>query len=527
VPGTSWAQPRPECASCAFAEHCARGRADARDLSLVAGLRADQRRILRRAGITSVEELAAAPEESRPPAMSAVAFSGLRLQAELQAAQDATRSADDPLGTVSVRMVDPGALAMLPAADHADVYFDMEGDPYALDAAGLEYLFGAVTLTPPLNGLAGTGGDEIPAPPVEPAPAAEDFRAFWAHDRAGERRAFEDFVDWATARLRAHPGAHIFHYAPYEPNALRRLAARHGTRERDIDELLAGNRLVDLYTVVRRSLRISQPSYSIKYLEPLFHPGARTAAVTNAADSIVAYESFLEHRAAGESAQAEGLLAEIAAYNRVDCESTHRLHRWLLDLRRAQGIPAPDGTGAAADETAGEQPTLADDDPDAAVDALVEGLPADPAEWNADQRTRALLAAAVGYHRRENKPAWWTYFAALTADRATLEAADDCAVPTAWRVVEDWDEPTGRRRRSRRLLRAEIDPERPPPFDLNEAVRLLYPGRPGLVGTASDAVVEQSAPHVLLLRENALPESAARALPTAVLPGAPVRPEPK
>ncbi|MCK9897533.1 TM0106 family RecB-like putative nuclease [Frankia sp. AgB32] len=531
-PETSWAEPRPECASCAFAEHCARGRADARDLSLVAGLRADQRRILRAAGITSVEELAAATDDGRPAAMSAVAFSGLRLQAELQAAQDATRSADDPLGTVSVRMVDPGALAMLPAADHADIYFDMEGDPYALDAAGLEYLFGAVTLARPPNGRAVTGGDETPPPQAEPMPAAEDFRAFWAHDRAGERRAFEDFVDWATARLRDHPGAHIYHYAPYEPNALRRLAARHGTRERDIDELLAGNRLVDLYTVVRRSLRISQPSYSIKYLEPLFHPGARTAAVTNAADSIVAYESVLEHRAAGETSEAEALLAEIAAYNRVDCESTHRLHRWLLDLRRAEGVPERDGgaPGAAPDAADGsgdQRPLAGDDDPDATVDALVEGLPADPAEWTVDQRTRALLAAAVGYHRRENKPAWWTYFAALTADRATLEAADDCAVPTSWRVVEDWDEPTGRRRRSRRLLRAEVDPERPHPFDQNEAVRVLYPARPGAVGTAGDAVVERAAPHALLLRENALPESAARALPTAVLPGAPVRPEPK
>ncbi|KJE23916.1 RecB family nuclease, putative, TM0106 family [Frankia torreyi] len=522
VSDPSWAQPRPECASCAFSEHCTEGRAAARDLSLVAGLRTEQRRVLRGAGITSVEELAAARDEQRPAAMSAAAFAGLRLQAELQAAQDATRSADDPLGTVTVRMVDVAGLASLPVADPADIYFDMEGDPYALDAAGLEYLFGAVTLTEPPSGCS----------PV--AAEAEAFRAFWAHDRHGERLAFESFVDWAAARLREHPGAHIYHYAPYELNALRRLAARHGTRERQVDELLAGNRLIDLYAVVRRSLRISQPSYSIKYLEPLFFPDARQAAVKNAADSIVAYESFLAYRAAGETAEADRVLAEIAEYNQVDCVSTHRLHRWLLRLRQQEGVAArgsvavdPGALGADVPGAVEPASLAGDDDPDALVDALVAGLPPEPSAWSADQRARALLAAAVGYHRRENKPAWWTYFAALIADRVSLEAADDCAVPTGWAVIEDWEEPSGRRRRSRRLLQARVDPNRPHPFDRGESVRLLYPGPPGAAGGTTDAVVERAEPHVLLLRESVAPDAVSRALPTAVLPGAPVRPEPK
>ncbi|WP_462187397.1 MULTISPECIES: TM0106 family RecB-like putative nuclease [unclassified Frankia] len=506
VPEPSWAEPRSACATCAFSAHCTRGRAEARDLSLVAGLRGDQRRVLRAAGITAVEELAAARDDQRPATMSPATFAGLRLQAELQAAQDATRTADDPVGTVTVRMTGPEGLAALPAPDPGDIYFDMEGDPYALDAAGLEYLFGAVTLAD-----------------------GEVFRAFWAHDRAGERQAFERFVDWATERLRAHPGAHIYHYAPYEPNALRRLAARHGTRERQVDDLLAGHRLVDLYAVVRRSLRISQPSYSIKYLEPLFLPGARQAEVKNAIDSIVAYESFLAHRAAGELAAADRVLAQIADYNRIDCVSTQRLHRWLLGLREADGgtpridLAAPTSTASGTDPV---DPADADAD-DALVDTLVAALPDDSADWTDDERARALLAAAVGYHRRENKPAWWSYFAALTADRATLESADDCAVPVSWTVVEDWVEPAGRRRRSRRLLQARVDPDRPHPFDRGEAVRLLYPGPPGAEGVTTDAVVERAEPHRLLLRESVAPDDVARRPPLAVLPGSPVRPEPK
>ncbi|MCM3883629.1 TM0106 family RecB-like putative nuclease [Frankia sp. R82] len=524
LPEPTWAQARPQCASCAFTEHCATGRVQARDLSLVAGLRGQQQRALRGAGITTVEQLAVAPDEQRPVEISTTAFAGLRLQAELQAAQDASRSTEDPVGTVSVRMVDAAGLAMLPQPDPGDIYFDMEGDPYALEASGLEYLFGAVTLTRPPDGT------DLPG---------EEFRTFWAHDRAGERRALEEFVDWTTARLRDHPRAHVYHYAPYEPNALRRLAARHGTRERQVDDLLRAHRLVDLHTVVRRSLRVSQPSYSIKYLEPLFYPGARTAAVTTAADSIVAYETVLEHRAAGETAQAERLLAEIADYNRVDCVSTHRLHRWLLAQRRAAGVPAhlddptdqlatgPEAVDPADAQLPGQATLDGDGEPDAVVHALLAGLPADQATWSPDERARALLAAAVGYHRRENKPAWWTYFAALQADRETLESADDCAVPVRWQVSADWDEPSGRRRNARRQLRARVDPRRPHPFERGETVRLLYPGPPGAVGVTSDATVEQAAPDELLLLENAPPDRATRALPMAVLPGEPVSPKPK
>ncbi|WP_250283685.1 TM0106 family RecB-like putative nuclease, partial [Frankia sp. CiP1_Cm_nod2] len=365
------------------------------------------------------------------------------------------------------------------------------------------------------------------------ADAVEVFHPFWAHDRAEEKRAFERFVDWALQRLTDHPRAHIYHYAPYEPNALKRLAARHGTRERQVDALLAGHRLVDLYTVVRRSLKISQRSYSIKYLEPLYLPGARGAGVKTAVDSIVAYENVLAHRAAGERAAAEHVLHEIAEYNRVDCVSTHRLHRWLLGLRAAEGItpaPAADAEEAAADTT--PDPT------DATVDALLAGLPEDPAAWSDDERARALLGAAVGYHRRENKPAWWEFFAWLSADRAALEADDGCAVPLEWAVVEGWSTPTGRQKKARRGLLASLDPDRTHPFATGERVRLLYPdavgngavsqaGNGAAGGRTRDAEIERGEPDRLLVRETAAPEDNDAEPPLAVLPGPPVRPEPK
>src|SRR5205807_341394 len=92
----------------------------------------------------------------------------------------------------------------LPEPNPGDVFFDMEGDPF--EAGGLEYLFGVRYME---------GG-------------ALKFRPFWAHDRAAEKKAFEELMDFFAARLAKHPGAHIYHYAHYEPTALGRLMSTHG-----------------------------------------------------------------------------------------------------------------------------------------------------------------------------------------------------------------------------------------------------------------------------------------------------------
>ena len=71
-------------------------------------------------------------------------------------------------------------------------------------------------------------------------------------------------------RWQNDPAMHIYHYAPYEPTAIKRLAGRHGTCVDEVDELLRAGMFVDLYRVVRQSLRASVESYSIKRLEPLY-----------------------------------------------------------------------------------------------------------------------------------------------------------------------------------------------------------------------------------------------------------------
>jgi predicted RecB family nuclease len=129
-------------------------------------------------------------------------------------------------------------------------FLDLEGGPLFPD--GLEYLIG-------LSGWDATG--------------AEWFKSFWAHDHDEERRSFEAAVDLMDDHLKRHP-AHIYHYAPYEPTAFKRLAYRYGDARGRARRLAAPVK-------VRRSLRgcvagnpRSESRYSLKNLE-LFYAPAR------------------------------------------------------------------------------------------------------------------------------------------------------------------------------------------------------------------------------------------------------------
>nr|WP_225953815.1 bifunctional RecB family nuclease/DEAD/DEAH box helicase [Kibdelosporangium phytohabitans] len=511
LPVQLWADERAACATCKFGTHCASGREGDRDLSLVANIRADQRRKLVAAGMSTIDDLANSTAMDRPSTMSAATFHGLRSQAAIQVIQDDSRTPDDPVGKVAYEVLSAEVLATLPQPSAGDVFFDMEGDPFALAGQGLEYLFGAVTVT----------GD-----------GAEEFRPFWAHTRAQEKRAFEDFVDFALERAVKHPGSHIYHYAPYEVNALKRLAALHGTREEAVDTLLRTGALVDLYAVVRKGLRVSQRSYSIKYLEPLYMPDKRDGDVVNAVSSIEAYEEYLTLLAADDIPEAEAVLDGIKDYNEYDCVSTHRLYRFLLQVRTEAGIephqPEESELDVLVNETAEAEAAQRRAERAAriaaVVDPLLADLPEDPSQATEDEQARALLAAAVGYHRRETNPAWWDFFRQVGAPLSDLESDTACTVPVSLRS-EDWSAPRGRVRNAKRVLHARCDPDRPHPFDTNEQVRLLYRGTP--VNWTRNAKVVEATAETLTLEESAKPDETSNDVPIAVLPGDPVKPQPK
>ena len=354
------------------------------DLALVAGIRTDQVKKLRAAGVRTVAALAAS--QGRVGGIGLEPLERLREQARLQIDSRGTKPP-------RFRVLVPGpeearrGLALLPPSSPGDVYFDMEGDPFEGD--GLEYLFGAAT--------EGRGED--------------DYVDRWGHDADGERRAFEAFVRWVDERRARDPGLHVYHYAAYERTALRRLMGCHGTCEDEVDAWLREGVLVDLYAVVRQGVRVGSPSYSLKDLEVLYGR-TRGTEVKSGGESIVAYRRWRE---SGESADpaASPRLAQIRAYNRDDCLSTRDLVRWLRDRQREAGI----AWVAPSREAKPEKPARPESDKRAArrrlAEALAAEVPADPAERAKDPDgacVTEMLSHLVEFHRREGKPTWWSLY---------------------------------------------------------------------------------------------------------------------
>ena len=77
-------------------------------------------------------------------------------------------------------------------------------------------------------------------------------------------------------------------------------------------------------------MRISHNSYSIKAVRQFFMPDAGKGAVTGGAQSILEFQRWME---TGD----QSILDAIERYNEEDCDSTLKLHRWLLD-RRSEAI---------------------------------------------------------------------------------------------------------------------------------------------------------------------------------------------
>ncbi|NBZ86450.1 TM0106 family RecB-like putative nuclease [Stagnihabitans tardus] len=344
--------PCAACALCRWADHCADRWRQEDSLFTLAGISRTQVKRLEAKGIATVEALACAPDR------------GDRLQA--QARLQHARKTGAP--AFQLRPPEPGrGFALLPAPQEGDLFYDIEGDPHV--EGGLEYLHGVWT--------------------------EGRFHAFWAHDHAAEARALTDLLAFFRAWLTRFPKARIYHYAPYEITALRRLTTKYGQGEAFLDRLLREGRFVDLYAVVRGGIVTSEPSYSIKSLE-VFYGLKRSGEVKTAGGSVVAYEAWRE---SGDDA----ILAEILDYNRVDCVSTEGLRDWLVTIRPEAPWPSP-GEDRDTDE--------AQEDAEAsALRAQLAHLPED--------RARMLFDLGM-FHRREAKPAWWAIFDSLTRDDEAL-----------------------------------------------------------------------------------------------------------
>jgi predicted RecB family nuclease len=370
------------------------------DLSLVADIRRSQIRKLRSAGISTVAALGACDGVEIPKLAPAV-FSRLRQQARLQI-ESRGRPRPNFLVLPQEQDIQQLGVRALPPPSEGDVFFDMEGFPLVDD--GREYLFGTCYWHD----------------------GSLKFRDWWAHSVSEERAAFADFVRWLCERRKQYPDLHLYHYASYEVTALRRLMGRHGICESEVDGLLRGEVFVDLYRIVRQSLLIGQPSYSLKDVEQLYRP-KREGEVANAGASMVMYQRWIMEPEGGSPATSS-LLESIRVYNEDDCRSTAELAHWLRTLPAADDSASKVGENAQEIE---EEEFAASEDLQRRAGLARSLLDEVPADWETrDDRERwriqQLLAHLLEFHRREQKPSWWKRFDRQKMDEGELFNDAEC-----------------------------------------------------------------------------------------------------
>jgi len=380
----TYPEPVDHCEVCRWWKVCDQQRRKDDHLSIVAGVSKLQTRELERHSIDTVEKLASHPMPFKEKFNRGTpeGFVRIREQARVQAT---SRKQNKPIFEM-LALEGGRGLHLLPDPSKGDVFFDIEGDPF-VGKAGMEYLFGIVDLKPD---------------------GTSQYYRKWAMSPDEERTMFEWFIDLLIARWAQFPDFHVYHYAHYEPTAIKRLMGRYGTREAEVDRLLRAGKFVDLHAVSKQSVRASVESYSIKELEK-FYGYIRQVPLIEASKQRHNLEHALELGRADDIS--EDVKNIVQKYNQDDCESTLVLRNWLEELRSqvikgGQSIPRPAATAGDPSEAVSEQERIINE----LKERLTRGFPGVPEERTNEQQAIWTLAEMLAWHRREAKAPWWEFF---------------------------------------------------------------------------------------------------------------------
>ena len=376
----TYPDPVSHCDICQWWKKCNSVRRGDDHLTFVAGMGTSQSKELNSHGVNTLEQLAnlSMPVPFEPTKGVKETYNKLREQARLQ--NKSRHSGNEPIYETLEIEEDKG-LNKLPKPSENDVYLDFEGDRM-VEPDGLEYMIGYVH--------------------------KGNYYALWAKNENEEKQIFEQFIDFAVKLKEEDPSLHIYHYAPYEVTAFKRLMGKYASCENEIDTFLRSNTFVDLYSVVRQSIRASVEKYSIKDLE-IFFGYERKMELRELSIHKTQLELLLQ---TGNIDKLSAVTqAAVQLYNQDDCESLVRLQAWLEEVRsdlikNGEHIPRPiDGEGGASDGITAFQESIKP-----IMDALLYGVPTIKEERNNVQQAQFILAHMLDWYRREKKSFYWEKF---------------------------------------------------------------------------------------------------------------------
>ncbi|MFI6366451.1 AAA domain-containing protein [Nocardia sp. NPDC050630] len=371
-----WGDPR--YLACGHCPTCTSAISAARDLLLVAGMPRTARARLREAGVSTIDRLASSTTTA-VPGLPPRTLTALRRQAGIQLAREDS-------GQPTHTLVDPIALGALPPPSPGDLALTIEQGPSGR-LLGIE--------------VGGNGTVHVTfRAPFGAAPAPYRAMTDFADEEAGQRRALDEMLDFIAQRLRMYPDMRVYHYTSSVRSALLRWTGRYGVGEEIVEDLLHAGVLVDLYPIVRSALLIGERSYRLSRLRRLL---PNTAGQERDCVTVLRLRDWLLDRAAERRVDSDAVLLDQAS-------------SWCLVPSPEEPDPPPPSRPSSIEAALAEY-------------AAAQGEPHHPA---------ALMAAALGYHRRERQPLWWAHADRLShpvdewADAPGVLVADWGTVDTKW-----------------------------------------------------------------------------------------------
>jgi uncharacterized protein len=378
----TYPEPVEHCNVCRWFRECDQRRRADDHLSLVAGIRRQQRDQFEAWDAETMEKLAMLPIplKERPKHGSKSGYEHVREQARVQVEGRTEKRLKHEL---LLPLAEGKGFCRLPEPTADDVFMDLEGDPF-VGEHGLQYLFGFV---------------------FRSASGEWSYEKKWALSREEEKKGFEWQVDEIMQRRETNPKMHVYHFGAYEPGALKRLMGMYATREDEIDKLLRAGALVDLHQAYKQGMRASVEEYSLKKVEAFYGFERKTPLETSRAAM-----RYVEHRlelGRGNEEMPEQVREAMERYNSEDCFSAAKLRDWLEEEREklvASGVEVPRLPEKSGDPSEKLKEKL--DRVAALTELLSAEIPADPAARTEEQTARWLLAQLLSWHRREDKRAW-------------------------------------------------------------------------------------------------------------------------
>ena len=352
------------CKFCQWADQCNKEWTENRDVNQVLENNRKNCQAFKKSGITTYDDIARLdPKKNIEGIREEVKIKRIN-QAKLQI--EAEKKGIPIFKPIKENLLLNKGFNLLSMPDEHDLFFDIEGVQDYVFPNRLEYLFGVYFEEQ---------GKKI-------------YKSFWAHNKDEEKKTIIDFFKFTNNHFKKYPNSKIYHYAPYEINALERLTSIHKVNSVDYDHYLNLGKFVDLYKIVKQAVHVSQKSYSIKDIEK-YYDFQRSGDILKGDVSEEFYIKWMQSKD-------QKLLNTIEEYNKQDCISTFKLRKWLLRIKPS--------------ETRWHLPEKKKIELRPFEEAFLEYQEKLKNSKSKEIKIIKLLTDIIGFYAREQRPQWRLHF---------------------------------------------------------------------------------------------------------------------